>query len=81
MDIVMEIVNAHCFRSTASTLLNELGYNPDHIERQLAHKPRNQVRDAYNRAEYLAERTLMMQGWADYIDGLAGKNVLAIKSA
>lgn len=74
-------ISPHCFRSTASTLLNELGYNPDHIERQLAHKPRNQVRDAYNRAEYLAERALMMQGWADYIDGLTGKNVLAIKSA
>jgi len=60
----------HGFRSSASTLLNELGFDPDVIERQLAHKERNKVRAAYHRAEYLAERFKMMQRWADYIDEL-----------
>ncbi len=54
----------------ASTRLNELGYAPDVIELQLAHKERNKVRAAYNRAERLAERRTMMQAWADYLDGL-----------
>jgi len=57
----------HGFRSTASTALNELGLKSDLIERQLAHAPRNQVRAAYNRAEYLDERKKMMQTWADYL--------------
>jgi integrase len=51
----------HGFRSMASTLLNELGYNRDWIERQLAHGERNDVRSAYNYAEYLPERRKMMQ--------------------
>lgn len=72
---------AHGFRSAASTLLNELGWDPDVIELQLAHKPRNKVRAAYNRAERLAERRKMMQAWADYLDGLkAGANVSAIRA-
>jgi integrase len=64
----------HGFRSSASTLLNELGFDPDVIERQLAHKERNKVRAAYHRAEYLAERCRMMQRWADYIVQLAAEN-------
>lgn len=63
----------HGFRSLASTLLNELGYNRDWIERQLAHGERNDVRAAYNYAEYLPQRTKMMQEWADYLDGLKAK--------
>lgn len=59
---------AHGFRSLASTTLNELGYPSDIIEKQLAHEERNQVRKAYNRAEYLPQRIEMMQGWADHID-------------
>lgn len=50
--------------------LNELGFDADVIERQLAHKERNKVRAAYHRAEYLAERRDMMQQWANYIDAL-----------
>ena len=61
---------AHGFRAMASTLLNEQGWRPDVIERQLAHVERNKVRGAYNRAEYLSERVRMMQAWADYLDGL-----------
>lgn len=60
--------SAHGFRATASTMLNELGYRPDVIERQLAHKERNSVRASYNRAEYMAERRAMMQAWADLLD-------------
>lgn len=60
----------HGFRSMASTLLNELGYNPDWIERQLAHCERNGVRAAYNYAEYLPERRRMVQEYADYLDNL-----------
>jgi hypothetical protein len=54
----------------ASTLLNEQGWNPDAIERQLAHGERNNIRAAYNYAEYLPERHKMMQWWADYLDSL-----------
>jgi integrase len=61
------------FRSTASTILNENGFAPDVIERQLAHAERNKVRAAYNHAEHLPERRKMMQWWADYLDR-AGKN-------
>jgi integrase len=63
----------HGFRSTASTILNENGFRPDVIERQLAHTERNGVRRAYNHAEYLPERRKLMQWWADYLDGAAQK--------
>ncbi|MGE0386740.1 MAG: tyrosine-type recombinase/integrase [Gammaproteobacteria bacterium] len=63
-------MTGHGFRSTASTLLNEQGWNPDAIERQLAHAERDGVRAAYNRAEHLPERRRMMQAWADYLDCL-----------
>jgi len=61
---------AHGFRALASTRLNEMGYPPDVIERQLAHAPRDKVRAAYNRAEHLPERRAMMTAWADYLDAL-----------
>ena len=54
-------MSTHGFRSLASTLLNELGYNRDWIERQLAHGEHNDVRAAYNYDEYLPQRTKMMQ--------------------
>jgi len=58
----------HGFRATASTILNEKGFNRDHIERQLAHGERDKVRATYNHAQYLTERHKMMQWWADYLD-------------
>jgi integrase len=61
---------AHGFRGMASTRLNEQGWHPDCIERQLAHVEGNSVRAAYNYAEYLPERRKMMQTWADYLDSL-----------
>ena len=63
-------MTGHGFRSMASTLLNEKGWNRDAIERQLAHGERNAVRAAYNYAEHLPERRRMMQAWADYLDQL-----------
>ena len=59
----------HGFRATASSILNETGFNPDAIERQLAHVERSGVRAAYiHHARYLEERREMMQWWADYLD-------------
>jgi len=63
-------MTGHGFRSTASTMLNERGWNRDAIERQLAHAERDSVRAAYNYAEHLPERRKMMQAWADYLDEL-----------
>ena len=65
-----EEMTGHGFRSMASTLLNELGWNRDAIERQLAHAERNNVRAAYNFAEFLPERRRMMQAWANNLDAL-----------
>lgn len=58
----------HATRHTGSTRLNELGFNPDWIERQLAHAERNAVRGTYNQAEHLVNRATMMQQWADLLD-------------
>lgn len=55
------LMTGHGFRSTESSLLNERGFNPDAVERQLAHKDRNPVRGAYNRAAYWNYRVDMMQ--------------------
>lgn len=60
----------HAFRSVASTLLNEQGWNYDAIEKQLSHVGKG-IRAVYNYAQYLPERRRMMQHWADYLDGLA----------
>jgi integrase len=74
------VLTVHGFRSTASTLLNEQGWNPDAIERQLAHSERDGVRAAYNYAEYLPERRKMMQFWSDYLNNLrAGNTDMPIK--
>ena len=72
-------VTVHGFRSTASTNLNEQGWNRGAIERQLAHGERDAVRAAYNYAEHLPERRKMMQAWADYLEVLrAGAEVKAV---
>jgi integrase len=73
----------HGFRATASSILNERGFNRDAIERQLAHLERNNVRAAYtHHAEYLGDRRKMMQWWADYLDSLeTGSNVVPFPMA
>ncbi len=68
----------HGIRATGSTILNEQGFRPDVIERQLDHTERNKTRASYNQAEYLEERRVMMQRWADYLDSLVhGTNVVS----
>lgn len=83
MGYAKDQMTAHGFRAMASTRLNELGWAPDVIERQLAHAERNKVRAAYNRAQYLAERRKMMQAWADYLDTLrdSPNKIVPIKRA
>ncbi len=72
-----EDMTGHGFRSMASTRLNEMNvWNTDAIERQLAHSPRNKVRASYNYAQFLPERRIMMQEWADYLDGLRQNKIL-----
>lgn len=57
----------HGFRALFSTICNEAGFNPDAIERQLAHREKNTVRAAYHRSEYLQDRIEMVQWWADHL--------------
>ena len=74
MGFTQDEMTMHGFRGMASTLLNEMGYNRDWIERQLAHGERDHVRAAYNYAEHLPERRRMMQEWADYLEELKAEN-------
>ncbi len=77
-----EEMTAHGFRAMASTMLNETGWPPDVIEAQLAHAPKNAIRAAYNRAQYMPQRQEMMQAWADFLDGLRqGGKVIPIRAA
>lgn len=71
-------MSGHGFRAVASTALNESGFRPDVIERQLAHCERNAVRGAYNRAEYLPERKRMLQWWADYVDSMVNESKVIV---
>ena len=83
MGYTREQLSAHGFRSTASTLLNEMGrWNPDAIERQLAHQEDDDVRRAYmHAAEFWNERVQMMQAWSNYLDELRGQgHVITLKS-
>ena len=74
------VMTAHGFRHTVSTMLNEQGWHPDVIERQLAHQDSNSIRATYNKAEYLDERREMMQAWANYLDSIKrGGKVTPIK--
>jgi integrase len=76
-----EEMTGHGFRSMAATRLNEMGWNSDAIERQLAHSELNKVKAAYTHAaQYLEERIRMMQAWADYLDALrCGATVMPLK--
>jgi integrase len=68
MGFTKEEMSAHGFRSSASTVLNENGFNPDVIEAALGHRAENAVRRAFNRAIYEPERVALMQKWADTQD-------------
>jgi integrase len=70
MGFTREEMTPHGFRSMASTLLHEHGWEHEIIELQLAHSRRDKVAAAYDRSRRLPERTDMMQAWADYLDRL-----------
>ncbi|MAE51229.1 MAG: integrase [Micavibrio sp.] len=74
---------AHGFRALARTTIRErLGYDSEVIEKQLAHKTKNPLGEAYDRTQFLETRVIMMQDWADFVDGLAsGANVLHFRKA
>lgn len=75
-----ETMVGHGFRATASTLLHEMGWAPEIIELQLAHRQRNQVAAAYNRSARLAERASLMQQWAVYLETIKnGKSVVPFR--
>lgn len=60
----------HGFRTTASTLLREMGWDGNWVERQLSHGIQDAVEGAYNKALYLPMRTKMLRCWSDYLDAL-----------
>jgi integrase len=66
---------AHGLRSLASTTLNERGFDADVIEATLAHIGKNEVRNAYNRAEYVQRRTPVMNWWSNHIEEAASGNL------
>ncbi|MBA4756028.1 MAG: tyrosine-type recombinase/integrase [Sphingobium sp.] len=69
MGFTKDEVTAHGLRATASTMLNESGlWNPDAIERGLAHGDSNAVRGVYHRGKHWEERVRMAQWWSDYLD-------------
>jgi integrase len=68
MGYTKDEVCAHGFRSSASTILNERGYDRDVIEAALAHQDEDQIRATYNRAKYWPQRVKLMQDWADLLD-------------
>lgn len=68
----------HGFRHLASTILNENGFDSQHVEAQLSHVKEG-VRGVYDKSTYLEQRKLMMQWYADYLDRLAAGNVVKIK--
>jgi integrase len=65
----------HGIRATASTILNENGFKPDVIERQLAHCERNKIRASYNHAQYLPGRKEMMLWWGEYVGKRVGESL------
>ena len=69
----------HGFRAMASTALNEMGFDPDVIEYQLAHKELNQIRRAYNRAQYVEKRAAMMGAWSDFLEGTTKGNIVPFR--
>lgn len=81
MGYAKDEMSGHGFRAMARTILDEvLGFRIEIIEQQLAHKVKDMHGRAYNRTKHLPERIRMMQGWADYLDGLkAGANVVPFK--
>ena len=74
-------VTAHGFRSSASTILNERGFDPEVIEAALAHQDEDEVRRIYNRATYWTKRVKLMQAWANLLDEFRQSSVITRKVA
>jgi len=73
-NLPLEPFTVHDLRRTGSTILNELGFNSDWIEKCLAHEDGRSSRGVYNKAEYAEQRRHMLQEWADMIDAwVAGR--------
>jgi integrase len=73
---------AHGIRATGSTVLHNMKFRPEIIERQLAHQERSKTKRSYNTADYLEERRDMMQRWADFLDAVAaGAKVMPIRKS
>lgn len=71
----IESFSVHDLRRTGSTILNELGFNSDWIEKCLAHEDGRSSRGVYNKAEYAEQRRHMLQEWADMVDAwVAGES-------
>jgi integrase len=81
MGYTKEEMTSHGFRATASTILNERGFNPDVIEAALAHQDENEIRRAYNRATYWPERVKLMQTWADLLDEFRQNSIVGRRAA
>ena len=71
-------VTAHGFRATASTILNDRGFEPDVIEAALGHQDKNVIRRTYNRTTYWDQRVRLMQDWADLIDSFRDGGVFKL---
>ena len=69
------IATAHGFRTLFSTCANEAGWPSDVIEKQLSHEERDDVRGAYNRAQWLPQRIKLMQWWADHVQSLGAASI------
>lgn len=74
MGYTKEEMTAHGFRSAASTILNERGFDRDVIEAALGHQDENEIRRAYNRAAYWSKRVVLMRAWADLLDEFRAMN-------
>lgn len=81
MGYTKDEVTAHGFRSSASTILNERGFDPQVIEAALAHQDEDEVRRIYNRATYWPQRVKLMQAWANLLDEFRQSSVITRKVA
>ena len=72
MGYTKDEMTAHGFRASASSILNERGFDPDVIEAALAHRDEDEVRRVYNRAKYWNQRVQLMQSWANLLDEFQG---------
>jgi integrase len=81
MGYTQDEMTAHGFRSSASTILNERGFDHDVIETALAHEDEDEVRRVYNRAKYWPQRVKLLQDWVDLLDEFKRQSVAGRSAA